>query len=106
MLLVLSSSHSFSQREVKAKYLEETELVSIVAHLAEIPGYTWEDEALPDYMVELDSVFEPYKEHPAVIYARKELMNEGFNWNFPFDVALQLKIIEGKIRFNDSLVSG
>ena len=57
MLLVLSSSHCFSQREVKAKYLEETELVSIVAHLAEIPGYTWEDEALPDYMVELDSVF-------------------------------------------------
>lgn len=105
MLLVLSSSHCFSQREVKAKYLEETELVSIVAHLAEIPGYTWEDEALPDYMVELDSVFAPYKEHPAVIYARKELMNEGFNWNFPIDVALQLKIIEGKIRFNDSLVS-
>lgn len=104
LLLILTASDSLSQQKVKVEYLEETELVSIVAHLAEIPGYTWDEEALPDYMAELDSIFAPYKEHPAAVYAREQLMNDGFNWNFPIDVALRLKIREGKITFDKEIV--
>lgn len=104
LLLLITASQGHAQQKVEVSYLEETELVSIVAHLAEIPGYTWNEEALPDYMAELDSVFAPYKEHPAVRYAQEELMNDGFNWHIPIEVALRLRIQEGKVAFDPTIV--
>lgn len=56
-VLLLLSTHAEAQSKVKAQYLEETELVSIVAHLAEVSGYDWdvEDVGVDDYLAEVDS---------------------------------------------------
>ena len=42
---------------VDVTYSEETELVGIVSHLADIPGHNFEEDVLPDYLSEVDSVF-------------------------------------------------
>lgn len=45
---------------VDVTYSEETELVGIVSHLADIPGHNFEEDVLPDYLSEVDSVFAGY----------------------------------------------
>ena len=58
---------SFASQQVTAEYLETTELVSIVSHLAGIPGYDWgKDQTLCDYVAKVDSVFAPYRDHRVV----------------------------------------
>lgn len=42
---------------VDVTYSKETELVGIVSHLADIPGHNFEEDVLPDYLSEVDSVF-------------------------------------------------
>ena len=42
---------------VDVTYSEETELVGIVSHLADIPGHNFEEDVLPDYLSEVDSLF-------------------------------------------------
>lgn len=89
---------------VDVTYSEETELVGIVSHLADIPGHNFEEDVLPDYLSEVDSVFAGYRNHEVVKFAREKLMGEGFNWHFPMAVALRLKITDGKIVYDNTLV--
>ena len=90
----------------EAKNPEEMELVSIVAHLARVNGYDWEaeDVGVDDYLTEVDSTFAPYRQHPIVPFIRKNLLSEGFNWHFPMHVALRLRIENGKIKYDKSLL--
>ena len=90
--------------KVDVEYAEETELVGIVSHLADIPGHNFTEDVLADYLAEVDSVFAAYRTHEAVKFAREQLMYEGFNWNFPMAVALRLKIVDGKIVYDKTLV--
>lgn len=105
-VLLLLSTHAEAQSKVKAQCLEETELVSIVAHLAEVSGYDWdvEDVGVDDYLAEVDSYFATYRSHPIVPFIRKELYGEGFNWHFPMHIALRLHIVDGKITYDEVLV--
>ena len=45
---------------VKVEYREETELVAVVARLAGVSGYTWEEEetGVYDYFIDVDSTFD------------------------------------------------
>lgn len=104
ILTVLICQSSFAAQPIRAEYLEETELVGVVSHLAGIPGYDWdEDEALSDYLAEVDSFFAPYKNHKVVKFAARRLLNKGFNWHFPMHVALAFKIEEGRIKAKKDL---
>ncbi|MDO4197095.1 MAG: hypothetical protein Q4D33_13225, partial [Prevotellaceae bacterium] len=105
LALLLLATHTKAQNRAKAQYLEETELVSIVAHLAEANGYDWgaEDVGVDDYLAEVDSAFAPFRSHPIVPYIRKELHGEGFNWHFPMHIALRLHIVDGKITYDEDL---
>lgn len=63
---------SLAKEKVNVKYLEEMELVSVVAHLADVPGYNWDKQyVLGEYLNDVDSCFAPYKRHPAVEFVRR-----------------------------------
>lgn len=79
--------------------------MSIVSHLTGIPGYDWDrDQVLSDYVAEVDSVFAPYRNHRAVRFVAKKLLNKGFNWHFPMHVALSFDIENGHITARKGLV--
>ena len=104
LLFALSAN---AQVKIVAENPEETELISVVAHLAKVYGYDWdaEDIGADDYLAEVDSTFAPYRQHPIIPFIRKKLLNEGFNWHFPMHVALRLHIEKGKIRYDKNLVA-
>ena len=56
-LLIAMFFGAVSASSVDVTYSEETELVGIVSHLADIPGHNFEEDVLPDYLSEVDSVF-------------------------------------------------
>ena len=67
IIATLICQSTVASQQVTAEYLETTELVSIVSHLAGIPGYDWsKDQTLCDYVAEVDSVFAPYRNHRVV----------------------------------------
>lgn len=86
-------------------YSEETELVSVVCHLAEIGGYDFdsEDGVLQDYLEDVDSYFAKFKNHKAVVYARQKLYRNGFAWDMPIAFALRLRLEDGHITYLDNL---
>lgn len=101
---IFACSLVYGQDKVRAEYIEETELVSVVAHLAGVPGYNFgEDEALADYVAEVDSAFAQFKKHKAVTFVAKKLVNEGFSWDFPMSLALRFKIDDGRIVYKNDL---
>lgn len=106
LFFVTMAMSANAQTKVKAENPEEVELVSIVAHLADVNGYNWdaEDVEVEDYLAEVDSTFAPYKQHPIIPFIRKQLLNEGFNWHFPMHIALRLNIDGDKIKYDKGLV--
>ena len=56
-LLIAMFFGAVSASSVDVTYSEETELVGIVSHLADIPGHNFEEDVLPDYLSEVDSFF-------------------------------------------------
>lgn len=91
---------------VKVEYREETELVAVVARLAGISGYTWEEEetGVYDYFIDVDSTFAPFRDHKLIPFVREKLYGEGFNWHFPMHIAMRISIGEdGKITYDNSL---
>lgn len=86
-------------QKVIVKHSEESELVSVLCHLGDIDGYVWEDEeiATPTYVAEVDSFFAAYKNHTAVLFAKKELCDKGFAWSTPMDFAMKFKLERGKV---------
>lgn len=93
----IDSGHS----PIPVRYAEETELVAVVCHLAGIGGYVFDagDGVLPDYLGDVDRHFAPFKNHPAVEYARKKLYSKGFAWDMPMAFALRLRIEDGSIAY-------
>lgn len=91
--------------QVKAVYLEETELLSIVSHLAKVSGYDWdaEDVGVDDYLADVDNTFAAYRNHPIISFVQDELAKRGFAWHFPMHVALRLHIVDGKIEYSTDL---
>lgn len=106
MLVVVAAMSAHAQTKVRAQYIEETELVSIVSHLAGVSGYNWDAEevGVDDYLAEVDSIFAPYKQHPLIPFIREQLAPRGFQWHFPMHVALRLHVGEGKIGYDDTFV--
>lgn len=102
--IIFGAISASAATKVDVEYAEETELVGIVSHLADIPGHNFTEDVLSDYLAEVDSVFAAYRTHEVVKFAREELMYEGFNWNFPMAVALRLKIDGGRIVYDNTLV--
>lgn len=107
-LLLLSCSKQKAEvvedAKISVELLEETELVSVVSRIAEIDGYDWEpEEALSDYLIEVDSIFAPFKEHEAVRFTKDSLYLDGFNWHYPMEVALHFNIVDGKIIKKDNV---
>ena len=94
---------------VKVEYREETELVAVVARLAGVSGYTWEEEetGVYDYFIDVDSTFAPFRNHKLIPFVREKLYGEGFNWHFPMHIAMRISIGEdGKITYDNSLEKG
>ena len=94
---------------VKVEYREETELVAVVARLAGVSGYTWEEEetGVYDYFIDVDSTFAPFRNHKLIPFVREKLYGEGFNWHFPMHIAMRIAIGEdGKITYDNSLEKG
>ena len=93
----------------KVEYREETELVAVVARLAGVSGYTWEEEetGVYDYFIDVDSTFAPFRNHKLIPFVREKLYGEGFNWHFPMHIAMRISIGEdGKITYDNSLEKG
>lgn len=106
MVLLFIAMIIFAKERPQVKYLEETELVSVVAHLANVPGYNWgEEDVLNDYLADVDAYFAPYKDHPAVKLAKDDLSKHGFSWNFPVAVGLRFNLVNGKIIYRKELVA-
>lgn len=103
IIAVVCTCCTFAQ--VKAVYLEETELLSIVSHLAKVSGYDWdaEDVGVDDYLADVDNTFAAYRNHPIISFVHDELAKRGFAWHFPMHVALRLHIVDGKIEYSTDL---
>ena len=58
-LFVAILAKAQGQTAIQAKYLEETELVSVVEHLADVQGYVWdaEEAGVYDYFEDVDKAF-------------------------------------------------
>lgn len=86
-------------------YSEETELVSVVCHLAGIGGFDFDAEegVLPDYLADVENYFAAFKNHKAVVYARQKLYPNGFGWDMPVAFALRLRLDDGQITYLENL---
>ena len=41
VLFIASLTGSKAKSDISVDYMEESELVSVIAHLAKVPGYVW-----------------------------------------------------------------
>lgn len=90
----ISTSAAHSSDPIPVHYSEETELVSILAHLAGVKGYIFDsaDGVLEDYLSDVEHYFAGYSGHKAVKFVRNKLAMKGFAWDFPMAFALRLRI--------------
>lgn len=106
-LIVAACSGVKPQTQViKAIYPEETELVAVVSHLADVAGYVWDEDEMSGmkfYFDEVDSTFAQFRNHEIIPFIQDSLYYEGFNWDFPMRLALRLGIENGKIVYDDTL---
>lgn len=95
-----------ADRIIPVSYSEETELLAVVCHLADIDGYNFseDDGVLPDYLADVDSFFAPFRKHKAIKFAAERLYRRGFSYDMPMAMALRLSIDDGQLKYNDSLV--
>ncbi len=93
-------------RVIPVRYSEETELLAVVCHLADIGGYDFseEDGVLSDYLSDVDSCFAPFRNHKAVKFAAERLYRRGFSYDLPMALALRLTIDDGHLKYNEGLV--
>ncbi len=74
---------------------ETTELMSVIMHLTGAPEYNIE-RIWPEYRELVDSVFAPYKEHPAVKIARQLYMEgAGMAYSRPMHMAVKGRFENG-----------
>jgi len=105
LTICLLASQWIVAKDVVVKHSEETELVSVLCHIAGIDGYVWEDEEIdtPSYFAKVDSAFSAFKKHPAVRFVKRRLWSKGFAWNTPMDFAMKFKLNNDKVTYVDGL---
>ncbi|MGM9743164.1 MAG: DUF4932 domain-containing protein [Candidatus Cryptobacteroides sp.] len=105
MSFSISSSAAPSPDPIPVHYSEETELVSILAHIAGVNGYVFsaDDGVIEDYLSDVDNYFAQYSDHKAVKFVRNKLSMRGFAWDFPIAFALRLRIDGNQIIYEQHL---
>lgn len=101
----ISTSAAPSSDPIPVHYSEETELVSILAHLAGVNGYIFDsaDGVLEDYLSDVEHYFAAYSCHKAVKFVRNKLAMKGFAWDFPMAFALRLRIEGNQIIYDPDI---
>ena len=104
-LFIASLIGAKAQNNISVDYTEESELVSVIAHLAKVPGYVWPEEqaGVIDYFHQVDSTFAPYSNHPIMAFVTDSLVKQGFGYHVPLSMALRLKLKNGKLHYNTDL---
>ena len=105
VLFIASMTGAKAQNNISVDYTEESELVSVIAHLAKVPGYIWPEEqaGVIDYFHQVDSTFAPYSNHPIMAFVADSLVKQGFGYHVPVAMALRLKLKNGKLHYNTDL---
>ena len=105
VLFIASLTGSKAKSNISVDYMEESELVSVIAHLAKVPGYVWPEEqaGVIDYFHQVDSTFAPYSNHPIIAFVTDSLVKQGFGYHVPVAMALRLKLKNGKLHYNTDL---
>ena len=93
VLFIASMTGAKAKNNISVDYTEESELVSVIAHLAKVPGYIWPEEqaGVIDYFHQVDSTFAPYSNHPIMAFVADSLVKQGFGYHVPVAMALRLK---------------
>mgnify|MGYP003197265469 FL=1 len=102
VLFIASLTGAKAKNNISVDYTEESELVSVIAHLAKVPGYIWPEEqaGVIDYFHQVDSTFAPYSNHPIMAFVADSLVRQGFGYHVPVAMALRLKLKNGKLHYN------
>lgn len=105
VLFIASMTGAKAKNNISVDYTEESELVSVIAHLAKVPGYIWPEEqaGVIDYFHQVDSTFAPYSNHPIMAFVADSLVKQGFGYHVPVAIALRLKLKNGKLHYNTDL---
>lgn len=105
VLFIASLTGAKAKNNISVDYTEESELVSVIAHLAKVPGYIWPEEqaGVIDYFHQVDSTFAPYANHPIMAFVTDSLVKQGFGYHVPVAMALRLKLKNGKLHYNTDL---
>ena len=105
VLFIASMTGAKAKNNISVDYTEESELVSVIAHLAKVPGYIWPEEqaGVIDYFHQVDSTFAPYSNHPIMAFVADSLVKQGFGYHVPVAMALRLKLKNGKLHYNTDL---
>ena len=102
---LLSALTTFAQNPVPTHFDECVELMAAVWRLSGAPEYN--RCMVPQYAHEVDSVFEPFKEHPVVQLARQYPNETGIGYDAIASYGLHLTLTEnGTIVLNDSFLEG
>lgn len=82
VLFIASMTGAKAKNNISVDYTEESELVSVIAHLAKVPGYIWPEEqtGVIDYFHQVDSTFAPYSNHPIMAFVADSLVKQGFGY--------------------------
>ena len=78
VLFIASLTGAKAKNNISVDYTEESELVSVIAHLAKVPGYVWPEEqaGVIDYFHQVDSTFAPYSNHPIMAFVKDSLVKQ------------------------------
>ena len=104
-LFIASLTGAEAKNNISVDYTEECELVSVIAHLANVPGYVWPEgqAGVIDYFHQVDSTFAPWSNHPIIAFVKDSLVKQGFGYHVPVSMALRLKLKNGKLHYNTDL---
>jgi len=98
-ILFILLSIAFNARAIDVTVNENVEFVSAVARLAEFEEYI--NNVNEEYAYEIDSIFAPYKDHPAVDYLRRVRNKQGVSFDAVSLLAIHTTIENGKFVYLD-----
>lgn len=96
LLIVGSFAVNAQESLVTPKVDERTELLSIVFRLAGNPEYS--RSFIPSYSKDIDSCFTPFKEHAAILFAKKMRDRNWVSYDAVMSMAINVEITDS-IRF-------
>jgi hypothetical protein len=105
-LFVASAAFGNPPEPLLAPHVDpRVELVSIVFRLTS-ENWDYNKNFLKPYASDIDSYFSPYKEHPAVLLAKKLAEKEDFDLSAPMQIAVRLSpppALQPLLAFNDNV---